>query len=69
MNAAVLSRRDALTGKISDDTRTAFGVMWNLQMKTGPEAGAWTITTSKPAAASIQRVASRPGTHHQVGSP
>jgi squalene-hopene/tetraprenyl-beta-curcumene cyclase len=42
MNAAVLSRRDALTGKLSDDTRTAFSVMWNLQMKTGPEAGAWT---------------------------
>jgi len=42
MNAVVLSRRDALTGKMSDDTRTAFGVMWNLQMKTGAEAGAWT---------------------------
>jgi len=42
MNAVVLSRRDALTGKMSDDTRTAFSVMWNLQMKTGAEAGAWT---------------------------
>jgi squalene-hopene/tetraprenyl-beta-curcumene cyclase len=42
MNALVLSRRDAPTGKISDDTRTALGVMWALQMKTGPEAGAWT---------------------------
>ena len=42
MNALVLSRRDAQTGKMSDDTRTAFGVMWALQMKTGPEAGAWT---------------------------
>ena len=42
MNALVLSRRDAPTGKLSDDTRTALGVMWNLQMKTGPEAGAWT---------------------------
>ena len=42
MNALVLSRRDAATGKLSDDTRTALGVMWALQMKTGPDAGAWT---------------------------
>jgi squalene-hopene/tetraprenyl-beta-curcumene cyclase len=42
MNALVLSRRDAQTGTLSDDTRTALGVMWGLQMKTGPEAGAWT---------------------------
>ena len=28
MNALVLSRRDAPTGKLSDDTRTALGVMW-----------------------------------------
>jgi squalene-hopene/tetraprenyl-beta-curcumene cyclase len=42
MNALVLSRRDAPAGRLSDDTRTALGVMWALQMKTGPEAGAWT---------------------------
>ena len=42
MNALVLSRRDARTGTLSDDTRTALDVMWGLQMKTGPEAGAWT---------------------------
>lgn len=42
MNALVLSRRDAVTGTLSDDTRTAFGVMWALQMKTGPETGVWT---------------------------
>jgi squalene-hopene/tetraprenyl-beta-curcumene cyclase len=42
MNAVVLSRRDAPTGKLSEDARTALGVMWSLQMKTGPEAGAWT---------------------------
>lgn len=42
MNALVLSRRDAVAGTLSDDTRTAFGVMWALQMKTGPETGAWT---------------------------
>jgi squalene-hopene/tetraprenyl-beta-curcumene cyclase len=42
MNALVLSRRDAVAGKLTDDTRTAFEVMWALQMKTGSEAGAWT---------------------------
>jgi squalene-hopene/tetraprenyl-beta-curcumene cyclase len=42
MNAVVLSRRDARSGHLSDDTRTAFDVMWALQMKTGPNNGAWT---------------------------
>ena len=42
MNALVLARRDAAAGKLSDDARTALGVMWSLQMKTGPESGAWT---------------------------
>jgi squalene-hopene/tetraprenyl-beta-curcumene cyclase len=42
MNAVVLSRRDAVSGKLTDETRTALGVMWALQMKTGAEAGAWT---------------------------
>ena len=42
MNALVLSRRDAVAGKLTDDARTALDVMWALQMKTGPEAGAWT---------------------------
>ena len=42
MNAVVLSRRDARAGKLSDDARTAFEVMWSLQMKTGPNNGAWT---------------------------
>jgi squalene-hopene/tetraprenyl-beta-curcumene cyclase len=42
MNAVVLSRRDARNGYLSDDTRTAFDVMWALQMKTGPNNGAWT---------------------------
>jgi squalene-hopene/tetraprenyl-beta-curcumene cyclase len=42
MNAAVLSRRDAMTAHLSDDTRSALGVMWSLQMKTGPNNGAWT---------------------------
>jgi squalene-hopene/tetraprenyl-beta-curcumene cyclase len=42
MNALVLSRRDAAVGKLSEDTRIALDVMWALQMKTGPESGAWT---------------------------
>jgi squalene-hopene/tetraprenyl-beta-curcumene cyclase len=42
MNAVVLSRRDARGGHLSDDTRTALGVMWSLQMKTGPNSGGWT---------------------------
>lgn len=42
MNALVLSRRDRVAGALSDDTKTAFGVMWALQMKIGPETGAWT---------------------------
>lgn len=42
MNAVVLSRRDARSGRLSDDTRTALDVMWSLQMKTGANSGAWT---------------------------
>lgn len=42
MNALVIARRDASAGQLSDDARTALGVMWKLQMKTGPNSGAWT---------------------------
>ena len=42
MNALVLATRDAESGRLSADTKTAFGVMWPLQMKTGPQNGAWT---------------------------
>ena len=42
MNALVLSRRDAAAGTLSADAKTAFEAMWALQMKTGPETGAWT---------------------------
>jgi squalene-hopene/tetraprenyl-beta-curcumene cyclase len=42
MNAVVLSRRDARAGHLTDEARTAFDVMWSLQMKTGPNNGAWT---------------------------
>lgn len=43
MNALVIARRDAATtGHLSADARTALDVMWTLQMKTGPNSGAWT---------------------------
>jgi squalene-hopene/tetraprenyl-beta-curcumene cyclase len=42
MDAVVLASRDARTGHLADDTRTALDVMWSLQMKTGPNNGAWT---------------------------
>ena len=42
MNALVLATRDAESGRLSADTKTAFSVMWPLQMKTGPQNGAWT---------------------------
>jgi squalene-hopene/tetraprenyl-beta-curcumene cyclase len=42
MNALVLARRDAAAGHMSDEGRAALGYMWALQMKTGPNSGAWT---------------------------
>jgi len=42
MNALVIVRRDASTGHLTDDAGTALGVMWKLQMRTGPNSGAWT---------------------------
>jgi squalene-hopene/tetraprenyl-beta-curcumene cyclase len=42
MNALVLARRDAAAGRMSDEGRAALGYMWALQMKTGPNSGAWT---------------------------
>jgi squalene-hopene/tetraprenyl-beta-curcumene cyclase len=42
MNALVLATRDAESGRLSAETKTALGVMWPLQMKTGPQNGAWT---------------------------
>lgn len=42
MNALVLARRDSATGHLSADGRTALANMWALQMKTGPQSGAWT---------------------------
>jgi squalene-hopene/tetraprenyl-beta-curcumene cyclase len=42
MNALVLARRDAELGHLSEDGKTALANMWTLQMKTGPQSGAWT---------------------------
>ena len=43
MNALVIVRHDAATtGHLSGDGRTALDVMWSLQMKIGPNSGAWT---------------------------
>lgn len=41
LNALVLALRDKQAGRLSEDSRTAFGHMWALQMKTGPLDGAW----------------------------
>jgi hypothetical protein len=41
LNAVVLAARDAETGAMSDDLRTAFSHMWALQMRRAPLAGAW----------------------------
>jgi squalene-hopene/tetraprenyl-beta-curcumene cyclase len=42
MNALVLTTRDRPTGQLSADSKTALANMWALQMKTGPQNGAWT---------------------------
>jgi squalene-hopene/tetraprenyl-beta-curcumene cyclase len=41
LNALILASYDARSGKLSDDTRSAFREMWSLQESTGPERGAW----------------------------
>jgi squalene-hopene/tetraprenyl-beta-curcumene cyclase len=42
MNALVLVTRDRDSGHLGADSKTALSVMWSLQMKTGPQNGAWT---------------------------
>ena len=42
MNALVLARRDAEQGHLSEEAKTALANMWALQMKVGPQSGAWT---------------------------
>ena len=41
LNAVILAGRDASTGALSDDTRSALDNMWALQMRNGDLAGAW----------------------------
>jgi squalene-hopene/tetraprenyl-beta-curcumene cyclase len=41
LNALILSRRDAATGTLSDDSRQAFANMWPLQFRSGDLKGAW----------------------------
>ena len=42
MNALVLTRRDAAAGHLSNEGKATLAQMWALQMKVGPNAGAWT---------------------------
>ena len=42
MNALVLVTRDRESGHLGADSKTALAIMWSLQMKTGPQNGAWT---------------------------
>ena len=41
LNAFILSSYDRASGHLSDTTRTAFANAWDLQSKTGPDAGSW----------------------------
>jgi len=41
LNALIVATRDAQSGTISDDARTAFDNLWALQFKNGELAGAW----------------------------
>ena len=41
LNALILAERSAGTGRIDDDTRTAFQEMWSLQLLSGAERGSW----------------------------
>jgi squalene-hopene/tetraprenyl-beta-curcumene cyclase len=41
LDAVILATRDASTGVLSDDARTAFNNMWALQMRNGDLSGAW----------------------------
>src|SRR5262245_9397064 len=41
LSALILSSNDTPTGRLSDDSRTAFRNLWSLQVSTGDAAGAW----------------------------
>lgn len=41
LNALILASRDAQSGQLTNDTRTAFDNMWELQENSGDNRGAW----------------------------
>lgn len=41
LNALILANFDVRNGKLSEETRSAFRNMWDLQRRTGDESGAW----------------------------
>ena len=41
LNALILASNDARGGKVSDITRTAFNIMWALQLREGTAQGSW----------------------------
>jgi hypothetical protein len=41
LNALILAGRDAPSGRLNEDARTALDTMWALQQTTGDQAGAW----------------------------
>jgi squalene-hopene/tetraprenyl-beta-curcumene cyclase len=41
LNAMILAEADARAGRLSEDTRTAFGYMWAQQQTSGAQRGAW----------------------------
>ena len=41
LNALILANFDVRNGKLSEETRSAFRNMWDLQQRTGDESGAW----------------------------
>jgi hypothetical protein len=42
LNASILASYDGRQGRLSETARTAFDNAWELQLQTGPDAGAWT---------------------------
>lgn len=41
LNAVILATRDASASAMSDDGKLAFGNLWALQLKAGPQSGGW----------------------------
>jgi len=41
LNSVVLASSDSETGHLSNDTRSAFNILWSLQLTSGEDKGAW----------------------------